>query len=163
MQIACRACRRPLNRIDHPGGRQSWVHALGQQEDGTHEPQPVLTDPDYRCDLCNDEPVTSLLVVSGTVRITPISMSDGPWALCSTCTELITANKWQRLLNHVTTRFRGQGVHLFPHLIADIRRLHGQLRRLAVGPPVPLATNPDPHTPGPEQETPAPESPSGPV
>ncbi|ORT53013.1 hypothetical protein KBI5_08910 [Frankia sp. KB5] len=152
-----------MNRVDHPDGYQYWVHAFGQEEDGTHEPRPILAEPHYRCDICNDEPVTSLFFVSGAVRITAISSSDDPWALCSVCTDLIANNDWRALLDHVTTRFRNLGAHLFPHSVADIQRIHKQLRRLAVGPPVPLTTGPGSQTPGFEQEPPTPGFPSGPA
>lgn len=162
MQISCGSCRRPLNRVDHPDGYQYWVHAFGQEEDGTHEPRPILAEPHYRCDTCNAEPVTSLLFVSGTVRITAISSSDDPWALCSACTTLIADDEWNGLLNHVTVRLHAQGVHLAPPEIAMIRHVHARLRRQAIEPPVPLANNPGPQTPEPDQP-PTPDFPSGPA
>lgn len=147
MQIMCATCRRALVTFEPPSGGSFWTHAPGQPEDGDHAPAPVLSYPDYRCDACNDEPVTAVLHVTGRFPLSAQISTADPWALCATCAALITANDWDGLLSHVIGRLRASGLRLTSGEEDFLRRLQVDLRTRAVGPPTPLPENTEPPVP----------------
>ncbi len=139
MQIICRVCRRPLNRSELSPGSSLLVHAFGQVEAADHPVEPTVGTPDARCDVCNGEPVTAVLLVTGSIHLAPIAVSADSWALCAGCETLVSADDWDGLLHRASEALRAltdEAAITPAQLTKQLRGIHSQLRDQASGPPI---------------------------
>jgi hypothetical protein len=137
--VICAACDSALNVFIGPDGA-TYIHP--NDHPGDHEPVPVAARPDWRgrCDFCSDDQPTHV-VPADDFRVPGMDwqISDGGWAACAACTELVGADDWARLEDRVATSFdRVNGEPMSPLARRYIRELHRRLRHVITGPPVPL-------------------------
>lgn len=136
---ACAVCGRPLDHLSsskdprHRGGPDGgWIHL--QPVDLDHVPVPVdrsEVEVLLRCDFCNGEPVT-LVVLAGPFTM-PIGggRSTGNWAACETCGDLARQERWFQLATRVHKslpfEFRRSSS------VTDIRAVHKRLAKHMTG------------------------------
>ncbi|ABW10776.1 hypothetical protein Franean1_1323 [Parafrankia sp. EAN1pec] len=143
-RMICAVCSRPLVSI-RVHGLEIWAHAPGHAEDGTHMPVPVDDtgrSVRQRCDFCSTEPAVGLLPVAGEIWMPPFSVSaDQPWAVCATCRDLISADRWDDLVHRTTEKIIAADVMpdlTVRSLLAELGRMIRQIRAQVTGPVEPL-------------------------
>ncbi|WP_018503835.1 hypothetical protein [Parafrankia discariae] len=139
----CLVCSRPLVLFQLLSA-EIWIHAPGQVEDGDHMPVPVDNidvSARQRCDFCNADPAVGLLPVAGEIRIPPFLVSaNQPWAVCATCRDLISADRWDDLIHHAAeTVAAGIASGATKRsLLDELGRMIRQVRAQVTGPVRPL-------------------------
>ena len=102
---ACAVCGYPLEEAVERGQSLGYLHARKEHRED-HIAVPV--DPseirvNQRCDFCDGEPVT-MLVLCASFRLPlpgPKSTSVGNWAACTACAHLISRRRWSALVTRV--------------------------------------------------------------
>lgn len=81
-----------------------------------------------RCDFCNvDHPTWR--VPASSFQVAPGHGSDGDWAACDSCVELVKVRNWSVLARRAAPA---------PHLVPALQVLYGTLEQHLLGEPVPL-------------------------
>lgn len=95
----CAACGRVLDYHDGKG----WAHPVGDQTLQDHPAVPVRDTEvpvKEKCDFCFAD-TTEWLLPARNFQVGPNHGSEGDWAACSACAELIRKNEWTRLVGRV--------------------------------------------------------------
>lgn len=136
----CRVCDRVLTTRTNQDG-VTLEHGPHDRDD--HEVEPIPAPPGWAggdCDLCGAKPPTHVLPVKDfRVPGRPNETSQGNWAACEKCANLIKFRRWADLEQRVFAAQRGKGV---PDLLIDrvgIHRLYARLRKNITGPIRPIA------------------------
>jgi hypothetical protein len=131
--MICAVCLRALDRRTDAFGVR-WLHT--SLDPAAHTPQPVPMPSGWtggRCDFCSaNNPSWELPARSFKMPLTTHHGSEGGWAACDTCADLIRENRWDTVLDRACEQF---GPPARPALRVMYRRLRanvtGPVRRIA--------------------------------
>lgn len=130
----CQTCRRVLS---WDGNTNEWVHPQ-EHLHWDHEPVAV---PDLeflyineKCDFCFADGSAWVLPAEPFV-VAPGHGSDGDWAACEECAELIRANAWFKLVSRVRQLWPAvhSGNRMPPEIAASVHALFQELRTHVTG------------------------------
>lgn len=131
---ACAVCGRVLSHRTSDAGQQDWIHPAGEGDDHPVVPVPwdqVRVRP--LCDFCRGEPVTH--EVPAASFLLPISGgSDGDWAACTPCANLIRRNRWGPLTHRVRESMEARHGPMAPEMVTILNVTYARLRIHMTGP-----------------------------
>jgi hypothetical protein len=140
----CAVCARVLDRVERAGVTVGWRHTLIDTP-ADHPAVPVRPEQVHtasRCDFCSaDAPSWAIPARPFVYEGAPDAGSDGDWAGCDACAELIRRNRWTALRQRAVAAFAartGAPADQLEPLGRALGRLYRQLRRNMLGPPQPL-------------------------
>lgn len=143
---ACAVCGRVLDHYEETHGSPAsetggWIHSVQDREHGEDHPAVPVTLQEIemigRCDFCNvDFPRWVIPVRS--FQLVPGSMSQGDWAACNTCCELIANRKWYALTKRAVEHSAHRGLMPDEQLRASLAILYSRVRKNITGEPHPI-------------------------
>jgi len=140
----CAVCARVLDLVEHDGAVRGWQHTMADQpEDHPAVPvAPADVHAALRCDFClADDPRWDIPARTFVYDGAPGAGSDGDWAACDACAELIRRHRWTMLRQRAVAAFvdrHGLAPEQEQRMGRALGRLYRQLRANMLGPPRPI-------------------------
>lgn len=135
----CAVCGRVLDFYDGEDTR-SWLHSLQDRVPEDHPAVPVpLSDTEMigRCDFCNVD-FPRWVVPARSFEVLPGAMSNGDWAACDTCCEMISNRRWESIIRRAADHSAYREVMSQAAVRASLATLYSRLKRNITGEPYPI-------------------------
>jgi hypothetical protein len=138
----CAVCGRALDYYNSadPHVDSGWMHTMQDREHEDHPAVPASLDEIEmvgRCDFCNaDEP--HWVIPAKTFEVLPGSMSNGDWAACDACCELIATRRWESLIRRAASSTVYRDTTPQAMVKASLASLYSRLKKNITGEPYPI-------------------------
>ena len=130
---ACAVCGHPLNAHKQHDGTFEYSHA-DPADDTDHVTVPVPAEQlrlNLRCDFCMDDGAPWLLPVED-YEVAPGNLNRGDWTCCTTCADLIRADRWSQIITRARDYRKVAGLPPLPRRVYD--SMYRQLSAHITGP-----------------------------
>jgi hypothetical protein len=141
----CAVCGRVLDRQDN-----RWFHgeAIADEPDVKDHPVIAVLDTDVplehiraKCDFCFADDPEYVLPARSFENPGGITGSDGDWAPCAACADLIQKNDWKGLLRRARAGYEARHqIVMTGEMVTAVASLYRRLRKNITGPIRPLGS-----------------------